>query len=70
MSNHARVIAIRSHWDNGNRIDRPGLSLPDGTRVAMPCGLDAQPGNVLAVLTAAEFKLIETYRTNTKGIKQ
>ena len=46
------------------------LQLPDGSHTTMPVGLVANDGDVVAVLTAAEFGLIESYRENVKGPKR
>lgn len=43
------------------------LQLPDGSYTTMPVGLVANDGDVVAVLTAGEFKLMEAYRENVKG---
>lgn len=61
---HATVITRHDpyrHWSYQQ------LQLPDGTFVTMPVGLVANDGDVVAVLTAEEFRLMEAYRENVKG---
>ena len=62
MSTHAVVIAIKSEWCHGNQVHQLGLELPDGSRSGFPCGLDAQPGDVLVVMSAETFRLFQMLR--------
>lgn len=70
MSNHARVITVVGEWHppwHPPHIPPLHIEYPDGGRSCLPIGLTAKPGDVLAVLSQAEFRLIETYRENMKG---
>lgn len=61
---HATVI---TRHDPYRHCAYQQLQLPDGTFVTMPVGLVANDGDVVAVLTAGELRLIEAYRENVKG---
>lgn len=63
MSTHGTVIERQHAY-------RPGtyrhLEMSDGTYAAIPSGLECKAGDVVAVLTPHELKLIESYRENVK----
>ena len=61
---HATVI---TRHDPYRDCSYQQLQLPDGTHTTMPIGLVANDGDVVAVLTAGEFGLIEACRENVKG---
>lgn len=42
------------------------LRMSDGTYAAIPAGMVCEVGDVVAVITAHELKLIESYRENVK----
>lgn len=60
MSNHATVIETHPIWWIPVALLR--LEWPDGKRVSVPEGMTAKPGDVVAIVTAAEFELILSER--------
>lgn len=42
------------------------LELPDGTTAAVPAGFVVSAGDVIAVITPHELRLLETYRRHVK----
>ena len=56
---HATVI---TRHDQYRDCSYQQLQLPDGTHTTMPVGLVANDGDVIAVLTAEELRLMESYR--------
>lgn len=47
----AKVIEVLSDWTRYRYLQ---LELPDGSRAAVPCGLDVQAGDILTVSTPNE----------------
>ena len=66
MSRHAKVIEIIPIWNTQKARPVLRLELPNGKRIDCP-DLGAKPGDIVAVLTEDEFKLVEKHRANTKG---
>lgn len=62
-STHGKVIE-RQHAYGGGTYRH--LEMSDGTYAAIPEGMVCEVGNLIVVLTAHEFRLIESYRENVK----
>lgn len=63
MSNHGKVIERENPFTKDSYLH---LEMSDGTYAAIPTGLECKAGDVVAVLTPHELKLIESYRENVK----
>ena len=64
MSQHATVIEILPIWVTQHQRPVLRLELPNGKRASIPEGMTAKVGDVVAVLSEREHRLIETYREN------
>ncbi len=62
-STHGKVIE-RQHAYGGGTYRH--LEMSDGTYAAIPAGMVCEVGDVVAVITAHELRLIESYRENVK----
>lgn len=58
-STHGKVIE-RQHAYGGGTYRH--LEMSDGTYAAIPAGMVCEVGNVIAVLSEAEFCVVEIYR--------
>lgn len=62
-STHGKVIE-RQHAYGGGTYRH--LEMSDGTYAAIPAGMVCEVGDVVAVITEHELKLINSYRENVK----
>lgn len=62
-STHGKVIARDHAYQPGRYLH---LQMSDGNYAAIPVGLECKAGEVVAVLTPHELKLIKSYRDNIK----
>lgn len=62
-STHGKVIE-RQHAYGGGTYRH--LEMSDGTYAAIPAGMVCEVGDVIAVITEHELKLIESYRRHVK----
>lgn len=63
-STHGKVIE-RQHAYGGGTYRH--LEMSDGTYAAIPEGMVCEVGEVVAVITEHELKLIESYRNSTQS---
>lgn len=63
MSTHGKVIERENPFAK-HRYRH--LEMSDGTYAAIPAGMVCEVGDVVAVITAHELRLIESYRENVK----
>lgn len=66
MSQHAKVIEVIPIWVTQQSRPVLRLELPNGKRSCIPEGMTAKVGDVVAVVTAAEFELILSKRKKWK----
>jgi len=66
MSNHATVIEVMPIWVTQHQRQVLRLELPNGKRSCVPEGMTAKVGDVLCLVTAAEFELILSKRKKGK----
>jgi len=62
-STHGKVIERQHAYGDGTYRH---LEMSDGTYAAIPAGMVCEVGDVIAVITEHELKLIESYRENVK----
>ena len=62
-STHGKVIE-RQHAYGGGTYRH--LEMADGTYAAIPAGMACEAGDVIAVVTEHELRLIESYRRRVK----
>ena len=62
-STHGKVIERQNAYGGGTYRH---LEMSDGTYAAIPAGMVCEVGQVVAVITEHELKLINSYRENVK----